>query len=260
MPGLQISDKEFKKLFEETRRLTSDFTHIEPEMLAREPRRILVLRILLGVSQPQFESMMGGSRGNITKYERGLISSMRLSTASKMTRIFVENRSVNKDLRTATKNLEKLRSESKGWFHAHEGEQQATTAARKGAVSLLAKIATDQERKVVAVLTRSGFAARTNLPLDSNNSVTADILLNEGSSTIIQCRRITSRNRNTHRRAIEDLAYQGFRIRKHVPNAKVIAFIESDTPLTNGESYLLNESYDHVVGDTESLLSLLLGT
>lgn len=260
MPSLQVSDGEFRRLFKEVRKATKNFTNFEPGLLVKKPRRILVLRMLLGLSQPEFESMLGGSRGNITKYETGLITSMRPNTASRMIKAFVEHAPANKGLRDATKNLETLRAESKGWFQAHEGEQAATTAARKGAVSLLSTLATDQEKMVVAALGERKIVVKTNQPLDANNSVTGDVVVDGTSRTIIQCRKITSCNRNTHRRAIEDLSYQGFRIRKYVPKAKVIAFVESDTPLTNGESYLLKEAYDTVVGDTESLLSLLLGT
>lgn len=229
-------------------------------MLTEKPRRILVLRVMLGLSQQQFESILGRSHGNTTKYETGLIPTMRSDTASRMINTFIERKPANRGLRDALQHLETLRAESKGWFQAHEGEQRATSAARKGAVSLLAKIATDQERMVMVALARKEIVAKTNLPLDANNSVTADIYIDRPSQTVIQCRRIKSRNRNTHRRAIEDLAYQGFRIRKYVPKARIVAFIESDTPLTNGESYLLSESYDSFVRDTESLLSLLLGT
>ena len=260
MPSLQISDREFKQLFEDVRKATKNFTRFDPKLLTEKPRRVLVLRVLLGASQPEFESMLGRSRGNTTKYETGLITSMRPNTASWMVKTFVEHRPVNESLRVATKNLETLRAESKGWFQAHEGEQQATTAARKGAVSLLSKLTTFQERKVTSALAGRGIVARTNLPLGSSNTVTGDVVVDGKRKTIIQCRVITSRNRNTHRRAIEDLAYQGFRIRKYVPKARIIAFVESDSPITNGETYLLRESYDSIVGDTESLLSLLLGT
>jgi transcriptional regulator with XRE-family HTH domain len=260
LPSLRITDKQFTSLFSEVRRETKGFTQVGQELLVERPGRILVLRVLLGVSQPRFEAMLGRSHGNITKYENGSIETMRTETASRMIEVFLRHRSKSLSLEAGLRNLGALRAESKGWFHAHEGEQQATSAARKGAVSLLAKTITDQEHAVLAALSEKKFVVKTNFPLDSSNSVTADIYIMSGRVTVIQCRKITSENRNTHRRAIEDLAYQGFRIRRYVPKASVLAFLESKIPLTNAESDLLNEVYDSVAGDVESLLSLLLGT
>ena len=204
--------------------------------------------------------MLGVVHGNTTKYETGRITSMRFATASKMIRTLLEHRPAKLDLRVALKNLETLRAESRGWFQAHEGEQVATSAARKGAISHLSKMATDQERSVLSSLTKEKIVARANVPLDSNNSVTADVFVEGKVPMIIQRRKITSHNRNTHRRAIEDLAYQGFRVRKYKPKATTVAFVESQIPMTNGESFLLSEAYNKVVGNIESLLSLLLGT
>jgi hypothetical protein len=260
LPSLRITDKQFANLFSEVRRETKGFTQVGPKLLVERPRRILVLRVLLGVSQPRFEAILGRSHGNITKYETGSIETMRTQTASRMIEVFLRHRPKSLSLEVGLRNLGALRAESKGWFQAHEGEQQATSAAHKGAVSLLATTTTDQEHAVMVALSEKKFVVKTNYPLDSNNSVTADIYVKSGRVTIIQCRKITSENRNTHRRAIEDLAYQGFRIRKCVPRARMLAFLESKVPLTNAESDLLSEVYDSVAGDIESLLSLLLGT
>jgi hypothetical protein len=260
MPSLRITDKEFARLFSEVRGETKGFTQFGPELLVERPSRVLVLRVLMGISQPSFETILGRSHGNITKYENGSIETMRTDTASRMIDVFLRHRPKNLSLQVGLTNLGALRAESKGWFQAHEGEQQATSAARKGAASLLAKVTTDQERKVVVALGKEKMVAKTNLPLDSSNTVTADIYVESPTVTIIQCRKITSENHSTHRRAIEDLAYQGFRIRKYVPKAKMLAFLESKLPLANAESDLLNEVYDSVTRDIESLLSLLLGT
>jgi transcriptional regulator with XRE-family HTH domain len=260
MPSLRITDKEFTHLFSEVKGETKGFTQIGPKLLVGKPRRVLILRILLGISQSRFETILGRSHGNITKYESGSIGTMRADTASRMIDVFLRHRPKSLSLEVGLKNLGALRAESKGWFQAHEGEQQATSAARKGAVSLLAKMTTGQERKVMVALSKEKLVVRTNIPLDSTNTVTADIYVESPTVTIVQCRKITSENRSTHRRAIEDLAYQGFRIRKYVPKARILAFLETKVPLTNAESDLLNEVYDSVAKDIESLLSLLLGT
>lgn len=260
MPSLRITNQQFIHLFSDVRRETNGFTQLDPELLVGRPSRVLILRVLLGFSQPRFEAILGRSHGNITKYENGSIRTMRTETASRMIEVFLKHRPKSLSLQDGLRNLGALRAESKGWFQAHEGEQQATSAARKGAVSLLAKTTTDQERMVMVALSKKKLVVKTNFPLDSNNAITADIYMKSRTVTIIQCRRIVSENRNTHRRAIEDLAYQGFRIRRYVPKAKILAFIETGVPLTNAELDLLNESYDSVVGNIKSLLGLLLGT
>jgi transcriptional regulator with XRE-family HTH domain len=259
MPRLAISDEQFESLFVEMRELTENFARFEPRMLAEKPARILVLRILLGYSQEKFEERLGKNRGNTTKYERGMITRMRLSTASEIINFFLNHKLVHPTLQGFLNNLRTLRAESKGWFQAHTGESQATTAARRGAISLLSKLSTDQELMVSGALRSKGVVVQTNHVLDPNNAITADVFVDGVLQTVIQCRQIKSRNRDTHRRAIEDLAYQGFRVRKYLPNARIVAFLESDIPLTNSETFLLNESYDAVVGGTEPLLSLLLG-
>lgn len=259
MPSLRISEEEFTRLFNEISELTTNFSEFPPEVLTGKPSRILVLRVMLGLSQERFEAMLGRNRGNITKYETGIITTMRPKTASSIIKAILKQMRAKPTLDNALNNLKLFKAESDGWFQAHKGEPHAINFARKGAISLLASQSTLQEREVVEALGAKGIVAKTNFPLDGSNTITGDVYIGGTTESLIQCRRIRSLNRDTHRRAVEDLAYQGFRVRKYLPNARILAYVESDIPLSNTEVFLLNESYDSVIGGMEPLLSLLLG-
>lgn len=242
MPSYAIESKEIKKIYEwirsQKRKGKEDI-----EIISKNPQTLLLIRLQLGYSQNKFEELVFGKRTkNITKYESGKIKKLRKSTAKKIldrTKIKLKSLKLEKIL----KNFEKFKKESMGWFLANKETKKFLEASRKGAIKLLEKTETKQEKTIRRILENRNIKFFHNFPLKSNLIV--DFYLPD-NQIVIECKNIESSSRKGIRNQIEKLMLQAYRVKFFNSKIKVWAVIETKKSLTLSEHELLNEVFDKV--------------
>lgn len=253
MPPTSVSLQQIKKMFVEIRDLTSDFQNIVPELLESDAKRILILRLALGMSQNEFEKFLGTESKNISKYERGKIKTMKKETAEK----YIKKIKSKLQKKKVTENkiilaYKKMFSESNGFLRANQGTKKVLLAQRKGAINSMRMRATEQERALVDLLESKGLKSEINFPLSEEKGIITDVFLKE-HLIAIECKDIISKNYREFKEQIRVLAYQGYRIKFNFPKIKLVAFVKSNFNLSFRDFEELKGPYDIVLTDVGEL-------
>ena len=256
MPPTSVTLQHTKKMFQEVRELTENFKKIKPELLENDASRVLILRLVLEMSQNEFENFLGVVNKNISKYERGKIKKMNKETSKK----YIDKISpklTNKNI-SETKIIqayEKMRKESNGFLKAHQGTRKVLLAQRKGAINSLRKRYTQQEKSLTELLEAKGFSPVINFPLSEEKGIITDIFL-EKENTAIECKDIISKNHREFKEQIRLLAYQGYRIKFNFPDIKIVAVVKSNFKLSHRDMDELKGPYDHILADVGELKNI----
>lgn len=252
MPKTLVTINEILQLFDEVKNRTVNFTKIEPDLLVDKPKSLLVLRLALGMSQNQFEKLMGNNSKNSSKYELGKIRKMRYSTAEKLSaKLESVVRPVTVD--QIIERFEKSKAESNGWFRANKDTGIALKARRSGAIASLRNRRTLQESKLETALLKSGYKFHINYPL--REDIIVDAYLPE-KNLVIECKDIRSESRGELKEQIGKLALQGFKIKFSYKRLTLWGLIEANQSLKENDMQEL-EAFDEVFSDLGGLIRRL---
>ncbi|MBL7169466.1 MAG: hypothetical protein ISS48_00415 [Candidatus Aenigmarchaeota archaeon] len=257
MPASSVTLNEIKRFYEDIKNETSNFKNIKAEMLMNNPRKILVLRLILGLSQNEFEKLLGKNNKNITKYESGKIKKMQRNTANRyVDKIIIELKKtrISKDI--LLENYNKFNEESKGWFKIQK-KSRISEFARKGAISSIrSRTMSVQEQEIRKMLENNNINFKINHPLNENNGIVADFYLPK-KNIVIECKRIFSITRRNHREKVRNLAYQGYKTRFYLPKLKLIAFLETKLQINERDKKELIGPFDFIVTNLEELFKTM---
>ena len=167
MPKTLITRNTLEKLFGETAKVTEDFKRIDPGILVDNPKRLLIFRLALQMSQNTFEEFLGSVSKNSSKYELGKIGRMQYATAENMVK------KLKPTLKPVTlqeiiDQFERSKAESNGWFSANKGSNAVLAANRKGAAASLKLRRTSQEKALELFFSENSFNFKMNYPLRDN--------------------------------------------------------------------------------------------
>jgi len=253
MPKLQVTEQEIKTMYEDVSKRTENFRNISPEILIKNPKNILILRLALSMSQNEFEEFLGSKNKNITKYETGKIKKMQQGTAEKIITIITEKiRKIT--LKKILENLKKSKKESEGWFRANADNLQGLKARRKGAIESLKTRITPQEQILSQELTKLQIKNISNYALAEN--IIVDNFIPE-KNLIIECKEIKSTSKRENREQIQRLAYQGYKVKFRFPDKKLWALIKLGMKLTEVERQELQGPFDFIFTDVSELTNKL---
>ncbi len=248
MPKVGINVTELKRLLDSFNTANKEFNDIQPNIIAENPRFLLLLRLNLGLSQTKFEKMLGISK-NIHKYESGKIKKMQIKTAEKFLKK-VEITNVSE--REILKNFFISEAESKGWFKANSDTKKAYKARQKAAlISITKRAGTHQENKILKLLSKLKLNFKQNYPL-SNKSI-VDFCILSTPIKIIECKDIVSENRREQIKKIKELAYQGYKIKFVNRKIITIALFESRLNLSKSEFDELKGPFDIICRNLKEL-------
>lgn len=151
MPTPSLPENVLAELYKETSEGTKNFRLVEPDTLQENPKQLLILRLALGMSQNNFEKLIGNKSKNISKYETGKIQKMQYGTALRICE------KINNKIKPVsfTKVLEmfrKSREDSMGWFKTHHDSQSVVEGRIKGAIGSLRLRSTTQELQLSSEL------------------------------------------------------------------------------------------------------------
>jgi|GEM_PF-1378853 len=248
MPKTLITRNTLERLFEETYNATDGFKYIDPNILIDNPKRLLIFRLALQMSQNTFEKFLGSVSKNSSKYELGKIRRMQYATAENI---------VNKlkpmfkpvKLHEIIDQFERSKAESNGWFSANKGSNAALIANRKGAAASLKIRRTLQEKALELFFSENGFNFNMNYPLRDN--IIVDVFFPK-SRLVIECKDISSGLRREIKEQVKNLAFQGFKIKFNVKGVKLWGLIETRQGLSKRDMEEL-QAFDEVFYDTDSL-------
>ncbi len=249
MPRYNISSDEIRLLYKEVEKETRDFREIKPEILVINPRKVLILRLMLGLSQNKFEKLINKQSKNIAKYETGKIKTMQLSTASQIIEKTI-NLIEPVNFETVLQNFKKLKEESNGWFKANNESLDVLNARRKGAIESLRNRRTPQEKILEENLKEKNEEFYVNFPLTDNMIV--DFYIPK-KNLVIECKEVISSSRMETKEQIQKLAYQGYRIKFKFPHKKLSGLIKTKINLQSYEKEELQGPFDNIFNDVKNL-------
>lgn len=249
MPAISTTKYGLENLIANFRRDSKNYTKISAETLSNNPRYILLLRLNLSMSQPQFEKFLGISK-NVHKYESGKVKKMQIRTAENFLAKLGNIRISENRIRD---NFKKSEQESKGWFKANALSEKASKARQLGAQRSLAKRFSTQEKEVADFLKNKGIECKINYPI--NNKSIVDIYIKKFNIGI-QCKRLHTINRRKQTERIRELAYQGYKTKFLNNKIKLIAVIETELPLQHSDYEELKGPYDYICTKVHELKNI----
>lgn len=258
--------EELKVMFNEVQSKTNNFTKIEPSLLLQNPKILTLFRILLGIKQNDAKKTITPS---IADYETGRYKKMKLSKAEKIAKkikYLVKN--VNPSLKLLEQNYENLNGLrekilKQGLNAFGDRKKEIVNNIRKGVINFLElggydrkprklnRPKTQQEIKIAKIL-ENRITFEQDCDIKGINTDFA-IPSSENPEKIIMATEIQTQRYEGKFQLIERIALRGFRLRKRIPNSKLICFV-SVSYLTPAQRKLLEEAYDHVlINDFEKL-------
>ena len=257
MPKTHITEGSLKQLYNECAESTKNFTEITPDNLVENPKRLLIYRLMLNMSQPKFGRLLNIDDGNIPKYELGRIRKMQYKTAER----FINQ--ITKRLQVITYdkllvNFNRFEQESMGWFKVHNESSKLLRARREAAAKTLEKRPTSQETEISETFDKKGINYKRNYYFDKNRGIIVDFLIHfKSKPIIIECKYINSKYSREVTGQIRRLAYQGYKI-KYYHNVYFIGFIESQYKLRERDYQELKGPCDWVFTNKEKLCFFLM--
>jgi hypothetical protein len=240
-----LSEEEIKKLYEEVRKVTENFTKFKPEVLAENSQRILIFRLALGLSITNFAKLCNRSHGSIENLEK-LPKQLNYRVASHYINV------ISKNLHNADFSLEKILQTLRNFREralkgiSIESRERVLQFARKGALKSLEKRKsnereyfkasleglkkqqlTNQERKIKEILDRNKISYRTHEFICSEN---VDFIIDDKNNKkiiLIGCSSSKPSNITSHARR---LMYQAYRIKYHLKDRNVFYIAVLGTP------------------------------
>ncbi len=247
MPETVMTEEMLEQLVTELDRVSDGFKRITAEILCNNPRFLLLLRLNTGLSQPEFENRLGLNK-NLYKYESGKIRRMKLPTAERFLSVAEKAISVPR----IRKNFKIFSANSRGWFKANSLSVLASKARQKGAAASMRLRSTTQEQHLAGLLRKRGLRVEINKPL--SEKIIADIVVSK-PFTVIECKRLETFNRRQQTKKIRELAYQGYKLKFAVKNARIFAFIQARLPLQPSDFEELQGPFDKVILDLKQFNS-----
>ncbi|OGI14830.1 hypothetical protein A3K63_03920 [Candidatus Micrarchaeota archaeon RBG_16_49_10] len=253
MPKIQFRNKDLELLFFDLKEKTSDFANIEPEVIQQDPKKLLIIRLALGMSQNEFERIVSKGNKNISKYETGKIKRMNYETAKRMLD-GLNSKIPQFDLDRILSNFQISKDESNGWFKVHTKTEKALKARRKGVIRSLRSRLTRQESRVAKDLKRVKLDFESNFPVTESTIVDFYI---ETKDLVIECKEVKSKSRREFKEQVQKLAYQGYKTKFKKPKMKLWALIESKHEISEIELGELKGPFDEVFTNSKDLIKML---
>ncbi len=249
MPESSIGLKTVEKLYKQLRQSTENFHELRPEILSTDPRKVLILRLMLKMSQNEFEKFLEWKSKNISKYESGKIRSMHLRTALKI--VEKVGRIKPRSLTEINQELGRMKKDSGGWFKTHSNSSSVISGRRKGAIGSLQKRRTPQEKILEEMLKSKSIKFYVNYPLREN--IIVDFYLPE-KEIVIECKDIISHSKRENKEQVQKLAYQGYKTRFNFPEKRLLALVKCSLN-ANELKEELKGPFDEFFDDTQKLIN-----
>lgn len=256
MPETKRDVKRIISLYKECQRNTKNFTNLRPEILMEDPEKLLLFRLMLNMSQPEFGELISIDDANIPKYELGNIKHMQYKTAKRFIDRIVE-KFTKVPLNEVVRRFEKFRKNSQGWFKAHEDENYLLKIRRLSAANALKSRPTVQEKKLSVILNEHGIRHNLNHLFDEERGIIVDFFIESKKPVVIECKYVTSERRSMLKEQAKRLACQAYKIKYHHKNVRVLALIESKLKLGLNNYQELQGPFDKVFEKKKDLLSYL---
>src|SRR3989344_447629 len=246
-----LTVKDVQRLYEELELKSKKFQEINAEILVINPQILLIFRLILNMSQPEFGKLMGIDDTNFSKYETGKIKNMQYKTAEKYVQVISKLIKLI-PLERVIKNFERFKKESKGWFAVCSNTKKVLEARRKGAENSLKNRLTPQEEKVEELLKEFGINYKSNYLINKDKAIIVDFFIPRKKPIILECKRLTSSNRREVREQTKNLAFQGYKT-KFYHNFILIALIESKKRLQIRDFQELDGPFEKVFTNLKQL-------
>ncbi len=249
MPKPLLSEKILADLYRQTVEETNEFKNIEPEIVQKDPKKLLILRLALGMSQNKFEKHVGNKSKNISKYETGKIKNLQYKTAQRICdRLKASLKSAS--FENVLDEFRRSQKDSMGWFKTHSESQKVVEGRQRGAAESLKLRATPQETQLSSELTKLNIQHILNFPLSRNTIV--DLFL-PSEKIVIECKEIKSNSRREIKEQIRNLAYQGYKIRFNFSDKRVWALISIPRKLNSYDLAELQGPFEKVFSDVNGI-------
>lgn len=252
----KISEKEIIKLFNELRIKTNNFKNIEPEIFLENPRRILIIRLIFGMSLKEFAKFSNMSFQALSNWElnkripaKWKISQVLSKITPKIEKL--NNIKISETLKNFKKfkeiseglfkdpNIAKLVNKNKPWDVKQEYSIKGNKSQKR----------TYEENEIYRMLSNSKINFYDQYPIidagfTKAGSILVDFLvISNGKKIIIETCRL-----NGKKRIVYSLrqALKSYRIKKFYPEIKTVCAIKTNEN-EDKSVYILKEAFDFVI-------------
>ncbi len=228
MPKSKTNDEEFRNLYNEVRRQTTEFKKITADVISQNPHYIRAFRMLCGKSMTQFGQDLGKTHATIAQYERKAIKKIPIKEAEKISEFIKDALPPEISFETAISNLRKFREMS------HGGYIQAFIRAEKAEM-------TNQEKNIKEILENKKTKYEIHKTMDTSiGQLNFDFWLPE-KKIVIECTESVSKHK------AESL---GFRIIKLKDKIRCKSVVIVPKNVSNGIIRRLPD-YDYIIFSNE---------
>ncbi len=236
MPKIKIKEKELIELYEQLKEKTKKFTEINPEILADNPKNIVVFRFLIGMSLVSFGNFLNKTYATISQYERGNIKLIPRDESIRMLKLIKEELPNNITIIDILSNFRKYKELSNG------GGIQAFIAAEKAKPTM-------QEQEIRNFLEKNSIVYEANKTFETSIGLLNFDFWIPNKRIVIEC------TESVYKEMAESL---GFRIIKLKDKMRCIGVAILKQNVSKGVIRRLVD-YDHIIFSSQlnDLRSLL---
>ncbi len=232
-------------LYKEVERATNNFKGIRPELLIKNPKWLLVFRLLLNKDQRSLAKMLNKSQGTIWSLETGVIKQMNPKDAQKIAELTKPVGIVE-----AKVLLERYNDISqRGKFYGDYAKRMRQRAPNDISIrSAIAQAPTSQEEELMQELKKQGIKFQFHGKIVASRTFVVDFIFpSENNPKIFLEMKDLPSNYLKRLMAVE-LAYRAIKIKKKHPKIKAVAIIKGN--LQNNAYQIIKEEYDKVLLNT----------
>ena len=252
----KISEEEIRELFYELQTKTDNFKNIESQLFFQNPRRILIIRLIFGMSLKQFARFTDTSFQALSNWELNKKTPAKWKIAKVLNKIIPEIQKINDiSIKEVLKNFKKFKKMSEGLFKNPEvlkllNENRSWIMRQKYSINASKfRQRTNEEAEISKILSDKKMEFYEQHPIINAGSSKAGYLLSdfyvisENANFIIETFRLNGKHR-IQSSIIQ--ALKSYRIKKVFPDIKTICAVKTNET-EHKSMYILKEAFDFVV-------------
>ena len=230
-------------LYREVMQESDSFKDIRPEVLTRNPRRLLVFRLFLNLDQRSIGKLLGKSQGTVWFIENGYIKTINKDSAVRIVELAKKIRTVPNYEDLSARSMEITK---RGRFYGQYAKKMSERASKDKSIRSAVSIKpTRQEALLVEELTKKQVDFKLHGVIDAERKFVVDFVFpSEGNPRLILEMKDLQKDYRKRLLAI-DLAYRSLKIRKYHPDVRMIAAINGK--LQNDALEIVKSEYDKVL-------------
>lgn len=222
------TEKKVLSIYDRTRKLTKGFQNFSPEVLAKYPKCLFIIRLSLGMTQREMAKFLNLDRSTLTHHELGISKRINDKTLEKI------KTPLNELIGKADFSKENvIRNFNNFWERAIRG-QDSEKLRKWGRAALKSRLPNPYERKIMGILENKkiDFEREGTLTLAGMNYSFDFVIPNTSKPTlIIECKKISSTNKRSFRIICYGIAYEiGYKsrlLKSTYPETRLILVFDS---------------------------------